>query len=320
MTRPSPTVAGAATAAAGGAQATTGPSGCAVGLSAGPVQPTGAAEMIPAGRGSAVVGASGSSGWSAGRARSAAWAAGRHRASAKTWTSSLRAVDGTGRMAAPLGYAAAMTERAAVDPADPAVTDPLGPDALDFWLGTWLLSWTGGGRGSNTIRRILDDRVIEESFLGGDPDGSLAGRSLSVRDAADGRWRQTWVDSTGAYLVFVGVAVDGRIAFQRETVLDGVPTVQRIVWLDVGTDTLRWEWQHSATAARPGRSRGPSTIGAPPRSWLRAGARAGDLPDLERRRRHRAGTRPGVVHPGRDHAHRQDVTGGDARRAGRRSR
>jgi hypothetical protein len=135
-----------------------------------------------------------------------------------------------------------MTERAAVDP---ATDDPLGPDALDFWLGTWLLSWTGGGRGSNTIRRILDDRVIEESFLGGDPDGSLAGRSLSVRDAADGRWRQTWVDSTGACLVLVGVAVDGRIAFQRETVLGGVPIVQRMVWLDVDADTLRWEWQRS---------------------------------------------------------------------------
>src|SRR5687767_163727 len=42
--------------------------------------------------------------------------------------------------------------------------DPLGPDALDFWLGTWRLSWAGGGLGTNTIRRILDDRVIEETF------------------------------------------------------------------------------------------------------------------------------------------------------------
>ncbi len=41
--------------------------------------------------------------------------------------------------------------------------DPLGPDALDFWLGTWDVTWAGGGHGTNTIRRILDDRVIEEA-------------------------------------------------------------------------------------------------------------------------------------------------------------
>ena len=33
--------------------------------------------------------------------------------------------------------------------------DPLGPDALDFWLGTWNVTWTGGGHGTNTIRRVL---------------------------------------------------------------------------------------------------------------------------------------------------------------------
>jgi len=75
--------------------------------------------------------------------------------------------------------------------------DPLGPHALDFWLGTWSLSWADGGEGTNTIRRILDDRVIEESFEGRDGSGPLLGRSLSVVDSSDGRWRQTWVDSTG---------------------------------------------------------------------------------------------------------------------------
>ena len=122
----------------------------------------------------------------------------------------------------------------------------LGPDALDFWLGTWDLSWGGGGHGTNTIRRILDARVIEESFDGRDPESALLGRSLAVLDARDGRWRQTWVDSTGAYLDLVGVEVDGRIAFQREAVVDGVPVVQRMVWLDVTPDAMRWQWLRSA--------------------------------------------------------------------------
>jgi len=121
----------------------------------------------------------------------------------------------------------------------------LGPDALDFWLGTWEVSWEGGGHGTNTIRRILDDRVIEETFDGQDADSALLGRSLSVLDARDGRWRQTWVDSTGSYIDLVAVEVDGRIAFQRDATIDGAPVVQRMVWLDVSPDTMRWQWQRS---------------------------------------------------------------------------
>jgi len=127
----------------------------------------------------------------------------------------------------------------------PSTTDPLGPDALDFWLGDWIVSWAGAGHGTNTIRRILDDRAIEESFDGSDADSSLKGRSLSVRDA-DGRWRQTWVDSTGAYLDFAGIDIEGRIGFQREAPADGVTVLQRMVWLDVTADALRWQWQRSS--------------------------------------------------------------------------
>lgn len=127
----------------------------------------------------------------------------------------------------------------------PAPADPLGVDALDFWLGSWNVSWVGGGHGTNVIRRILDDRVIEESFEGSDPAGSLQGRSLSVMDAMGGGWRQTWVDSNGAYLDFVGVEVDGRIGFQRHAIVDGAAVVQRMVWIDVMAETFRWQWQRS---------------------------------------------------------------------------
>jgi hypothetical protein len=121
------------------------------------------------------------------------------------------------------------------------VTD-LGDDALDFWIGDWTVSWPGGS-GTNSIRRILDGRVIEEEFACQDSDGPFYGRSLSVRDRVDGVWRQTWVDSTGAYLDLVGVDVDGRISFQRDAP-GGVR--QRMVWLDVTGSTFRWEWQKSS--------------------------------------------------------------------------
>jgi hypothetical protein len=123
--------------------------------------------------------------------------------------------------------------------------DALGPHALDFWLRDWAVSWGDGGQGTNSIRPILEGRVIEESFGGRDKDDVLLGRSLSVLDERDGQWRQTWVDSNGSYLDFVGVEVDGRIAFERETTLEGAPVVQRMVWLDVTADGMRWQWQRS---------------------------------------------------------------------------
>jgi hypothetical protein len=120
-----------------------------------------------------------------------------------------------------------------------------GPDALDFWIGDWTVSWPDGA-GTNSIRRILDNAVIEEVFECHSGNEALYGRSHSVLDQADGRWKQTWVDSSGAYLDFVAVAVDAGISFQRSAVVDGRDVLQRMVWLDVRADGFRWEWQRSA--------------------------------------------------------------------------
>jgi hypothetical protein len=123
----------------------------------------------------------------------------------------------------------------------------LGPDALDFWIGSWTVTWSGG-TGTNTIRRILNDAVIEEVFECHDDGGALHGRSHSVFDPTDQIWRQTWVDSTATYLDFVGIEVEGRISFQRSSILNGTPALQRMLWLDVTADSFRWEWQQSTDA------------------------------------------------------------------------
>lgn len=125
--------------------------------------------------------------------------------------------------------------------------DPLGSAALDFWIGDWAISWPGG-HGTNKISRSLGGRVVEEVFASESGGGSFDGRSLSVLDVADGRWRQTWVDDAGSYLDFVGVEVDGRISFQRSATVQGKPVLQRMVWLDVTADGFRWEWQSSTDA------------------------------------------------------------------------
>ncbi len=124
-------------------------------------------------------------------------------------------------------------------------TDALGPDGLDFWLGTWDLTWGEDGHGINRIERAVGGRVILETFSGGGPRGALHGMSVSIREGVDGPWRQTWVDSSGSYLDLVGVEVDGRLSFQQSTTEAGEAVDYRMVWLDVEAHSLRWEWQRS---------------------------------------------------------------------------
>ncbi len=74
---------------------------------------------------------------------------------------------------------------------------------FDFWLGEWELSWVEDGKGINTITKILDGRVIKESF-DGRPSMNLVGQSYTVYVEPLGLWKQTWVDNEGGYLDFTG--------------------------------------------------------------------------------------------------------------------
>lgn len=119
--------------------------------------------------------------------------------------------------------------------------------ALDFWLGTWTVRWeTAEGEtqeGANTITRILDGKVIHESF-----DASAAmkyrGESVTVYDAKAGIWKQTWVDSQGAYLDFEGGPEDDRFILRRQFVRpDGVEVENRMVFHDLSPDAFVWDWE-----------------------------------------------------------------------------
>jgi hypothetical protein len=125
------------------------------------------------------------------------------------------------------------------------VSDALGPDALDFWMGRWQVSWSGNGRGTNEIRRALDDRIVVEEFDGRDDTSALRGMSMSMWRPEG--WRQIWMDSTGGYLEFDGVEVDGRISFLTRTARpDGSDDrLQRMRWTDVTRDRFTWTWEAS---------------------------------------------------------------------------
>ena len=114
---------------------------------------------------------------------------------------------------------------------------------LDFWLGQWEGTHSGG-KSANRITKALDGCVIVEQFTGA-PGTKLDGTSVSTYDRATRRWRQTWVDNTGAYLDFVGGADNGDPTFEREFVRDGKAIRQRMVFRDVKPASLKWLWQSS---------------------------------------------------------------------------
>ena len=123
---------------------------------------------------------------------------------------------------------------------------------LDFWVGEWNLAYTQDGKAAtsrNRITKILDGCAILEEFDGA-PDNPLAGRSVSMYDARAKRWKQVWVDNTGAWLDFTGGLENGRMVFSREAGRDGKRFRQRMVFDDVTRDALTWRWQRSDDAGR----------------------------------------------------------------------
>jgi len=130
--------------------------------------------------------------------------------------------------------------------------DELDPSQYyDFWVGEWKLEWEekGGskGYGTNKIEKILDGKVLLENFeaLRGQMQG-YRGKSFSVYDPGAEEWRQTWVDSNGSYLDFVGRIEGDKRIFRRETTdRDGNPVVQRMVFYDIGKNSFTWDWEYS---------------------------------------------------------------------------
>jgi hypothetical protein len=121
---------------------------------------------------------------------------------------------------------------------------------FDFWIGEWDLTWPGQTagetvHGTNSIKRVMDGCVVQETFSGG---GSLhlRGTSVSEFDVNSNRWKQTWVDNEGGYLDFVGDFKNGEMILQREAAAqDGTRFLQRMVWKNISPDALDWSWEAS---------------------------------------------------------------------------
>lgn len=125
---------------------------------------------------------------------------------------------------------------------------------MDFWVGTWDLTWADTGRGQNIITHQLDNCVIEENFttLGPQP---FRGNSVSTFDVKTHRWRQTWVDNQGGYFAFEGGMVgDSMILGCEKTGPDGTPFKLRMVFHNIKKNSLDWSWERSDDTGKSWRS------------------------------------------------------------------
>jgi hypothetical protein len=134
---------------------------------------------------------------------------------------------------------------------------------LDFWVGDWDVvvkarqapdsdAWAEAP-GTQHIEKILGGCAIAEHFSASGPGPAWAGASYSMWQPQLGKWRQTWVDDQGSFLEFEGgVDAAGTMALYGppRAQKDGTLVQMRMIWLDVGKDALRWEWQRSVDAGK----------------------------------------------------------------------
>jgi hypothetical protein len=114
---------------------------------------------------------------------------------------------------------------------------------FDFWLGEWDCTWYADGLehvGTNSVYADLGGMVVVENF-DGRPSLDYQGLSFSVYDRKAQRWKQTWVDSEGTYLDFVGGFEAGVMELRRRA--DGA--VFRMRWENIEPNGFDWCYARS---------------------------------------------------------------------------
>ena len=129
--------------------------------------------------------------------------------------------------------------------------------AFDFWVGKWDVTPYGGGPlvAHSLIESLYGGCAIRENWM---PLKSTGGGSLSNYDAGDGKWHQTWVDSSGTRAVFEGGPVEGGIAITgpwRGSGPNGEPGMVRMTYTREPNGAVR---QKGEVSIDGGKSWGPS--------------------------------------------------------------
>ena len=125
-------------------------------------------------------------------------------------------------------------------------------DYFDFWVGDWEATWDEGegkiGKGTNSIRKVLDEKVIEENFviLEGQSKG-FKGTSISVYQPQTDTWKQSWADNNGGFYYFKGKFDGNKRIFQTDVfdTQNGNKFTQRMVFYDIKKQSMTWDWEAS---------------------------------------------------------------------------
>lgn len=94
-------------------------------------------------------------------------------------------------------------------------------------------------KSKNSIRKSYGGKVIEENFA----TEGFSGHSVSVFDATKKIWKQTWVDDSGAYLLFEGGMVGKEFILKQTNTQPGV--AMRMVFKEITESSFDWSWEAS---------------------------------------------------------------------------
>lgn len=115
---------------------------------------------------------------------------------------------------------------------------------FDFWVGDWELTWNDTVKGTNIITKDLNGCVIHEQF--NSPTDGFIGQSWSVYNPKKNKWEQTWVDNSGAYIIFEGEFGNGQMELSTEIINPkGEKELYKMVFFNISPNKFDWEWKRS---------------------------------------------------------------------------
>lgn len=152
-----------------------------------------------------------------------------------------------------IGCASALAALAAAQAPSPAPAAAAGACApaeyrqFDFWVGNWdVKDPSGQVVGTNRITREYDGCVVQEHWEARGPQKQI-GSSFNTYFPAARRWHQTWVDSTGGFLLLDGGMADGSMVLSGDMpARRGTGMVRhRIAFTPNENGTVRQLWEVS---------------------------------------------------------------------------
>ena len=115
---------------------------------------------------------------------------------------------------------------------------------FDFWVGEWSVAQADGSiAGENSIQPILNGCVLLERWQG---NSGFVGNSFNAWDAAEGVWRQTWVDGSGGRLDLTGgLDGDDMVLSGERPGREGGIVKHEIRWTPQEDGTVKQHWRAS---------------------------------------------------------------------------